>query len=167
MLTTFAQEKYRELQAWTPPPQVYHELRQRLVTRDSLMAMRVSLKNQLHALAQWPVQIVSAREHLQTVLATLDEQIKQVDRELRMVLRDGAWATSAGHLQSITGVGLVTTCWVLVGTVNFTTCASAQSAAHYVGLAPMKKNKGRLFVVGAGWTARETVVYGRRYIWRH
>lgn len=142
LITTFARDKYRELHAWTPPPQVYHELRQRLVARDSLMAMRVQLKNQVHALAQWPYQVASAHEHLEVVLATVDAQLKEVERELKEVLRNGAWADSAAHLQSITGVGLVTACWVLVGTVNFTTCASAESAAHYAGLAPMKKESG-------------------------
>ena len=112
------------------------------MTRDGLMAMRGASKNQLHALAQWPVQIASAREHLETVLAMLDEQLKQLDEELKAVLRDGAWAASAAHLQSITGIGLVTASWLLVGTVNFTTCRSAESAAHYAGLAPMKRESG-------------------------
>lgn len=142
LIATFARDKYRELHAWTPPPQVYHELRQRLITRDGLMAMRVASKNQLHALAQWPVQIASAREHLETVLAMLDEQIKAIDGELKAVLQHGAWAKSAAHLQSISGIGLVTASWLLVGTVNFTTCGSAESAAHYAGLAPMKKESG-------------------------
>ena len=40
---------------WTPPPAVYHELRQRLVARDALMEMRQQARNQHHALRQWPV----------------------------------------------------------------------------------------------------------------
>lgn len=164
LMATFARDKYRDLHGWTPPPDVYHELRQRLVARDSLMAMRVQLKNQLHALIQWPYQVASAREHLETVLATLDEQLKQVDRELQEVLRNGAWAKSAAHLMSITGIGLVTTCWLLVGTVNFTTCRSAESAAHYAGLAPMKNKSGTSLngreMIGHGGNGRiRTAVY--------
>ena len=142
LLADFAREKYRRLHDWTPPPQVYHELRQRLVARDGLLTMRTQTSNQMHALEQWPVQIASVREHLQSVLAMLDEQIAALERELKGVLRDGAWAKSAAHLQSITGIGLITASWLLVGTLNFTTCASAQSAAHYAGLAPMKKESG-------------------------
>lgn len=142
LLATYGLEKYRDVQEWTPPPVVYHELRQRLVARDSLMAMRGQIKNQLHALAQWPVQIVSAREHLETVLVTLEEQIKAMEAELKVVLQESAWAQSAAHLQSITGIGLITACWLLVGTVNFTTCRSGESAAHYAGLAPMKRVSG-------------------------
>lgn len=142
LLTLFARDKYRDLHAWTPPPQVYHELRQRLVARDGLVTMRGQISNQLHALAQWPVHVASVHEHLETVLGTVNEQIKQVDVELKAVLCDGAWAASAAHLQSITGIGLVTASWLLVATVNFTTCRSAESAVHYVGLAPMKQESG-------------------------
>ncbi len=34
---------------WTPPPTVYHEVRQRLVTRDGLLTMRTQARNQRHA----------------------------------------------------------------------------------------------------------------------
>ncbi len=33
---------------WTPPPAVYHELRQRLVARDGLLSMRQQARNQRH-----------------------------------------------------------------------------------------------------------------------
>jgi transposase len=142
LLADYAHSKRRHLQLWSPPPQIYHELRQRLVARDALMEMRVQTTNQMHALAQWPVQVASVREHLQRVVTTLDGQLKQLEGEIKEVLQNGAWAESAAHLMSITGIGLITACWLLVGTVNFTTCKSAQSAAHYAGLVPMKKESG-------------------------
>lgn len=37
---------------WTPPPAVYHDVRQRLVARDALLAMRTQARNQRHALLQ-------------------------------------------------------------------------------------------------------------------
>ena len=37
---------------WTPPPAVYHEVRQRLVARDALRTMRQQVRNQRHALLQ-------------------------------------------------------------------------------------------------------------------
>ena len=44
---------------WTPPPAVYHEVRQRLVARDGLLAMRTQARNQRHALVQWPVVVAA------------------------------------------------------------------------------------------------------------
>jgi transposase len=140
MLTQFASERRPEV--WTPPPEVYHELRQRLVARDGLLTMRQQARNQRHALEQWPVQVAAALQHLDQVVVMLDEQLQSLEREIEQVLTDGAWATSAGHLLSISGVGLVTTAWLLVGTVNFTTCATAEAAAHYAGLAPLDRQSG-------------------------
>jgi transposase len=49
-----------ELTPWTPPPAVYHELRQRLLAREALIALRQQARNQRHALVQWPVRPPSA-----------------------------------------------------------------------------------------------------------
>jgi hypothetical protein len=48
LLAQFAAERRPE--TWTPPPAIYHELRQRLMTRDGLLEMRKQARNQLHAL---------------------------------------------------------------------------------------------------------------------
>ncbi len=61
LLLRFAAE--RQPAPWSPPEQVYHELRQRLVVRDGLLQMRTQAKNQRHAIQQWPVRLASARSH--------------------------------------------------------------------------------------------------------
>ncbi len=47
MIRQFGME--RQSPRWTPPPAVYHELRQRLVARDALTEMRQQARNQRHA----------------------------------------------------------------------------------------------------------------------
>jgi transposase len=140
MLAQFALE--RQPLIWTPPPQIYHELRQRLVARDGLLEMRQQARNQRHALLQWPVVIPSVRDHLDGVIADLDTRLADLDAELAQVLADGAWAESATLLASITGIGMVTSAWLLVGTLNFQGCASAEAAAAYVGLVPLAFQSG-------------------------
>jgi transposase len=140
VLARFARE--RQPDAWTPPPQVYHELRQRLVARDGLLTMRQQARNQRHALLQWPVVIASVREHLDQVIAMLDTQVTALDAEISHALADGAWAESAVLLTSIRGIGLVTSAWLLVGTLNFTACPSADAASAYVGLVPLARESG-------------------------
>lgn len=140
VLAQFAAE--RQPPRWTPPAQVYHELRQRLLVRDGLLAMRQQARNQRHALAQWPVHIASALDQLDAVIADLDTRITTLEDELTAVLRDGAWAASAALLGTITGIGLVTTAWVLVATLNFAACASAEGAAAYAGLVPLTRESG-------------------------
>lgn len=132
----------RQPPCWTPPEQVYHELRQRLVVRDGLLQMRQQARNQRHALVQWPVTIAGALEALDTVISELDTQLQTLEEAIATVLRDGAWATSAALLASIPGIGLVTSAWLLVGTLNFTACVSAEAAAAYVGLVPLARESG-------------------------
>lgn len=162
LLAQFAQE--RQPAAWTPPEQVYHELRQRLVVRDGLMEMRQSARNQRHALEQWPVQVASALEQLDAVIADLDTRLTTLEHELATVLREGAWAESASLLGSITGIGLVTSAWVLVATLNFTACQSAEGAAAYAGLVPLAREsgtsvRGRGSIGHAGHARLRTALY--------
>lgn len=127
---------------WTPPPSVYHELRQRLVARDALMEMRQQAQNQQHALAQWPIQVAAVTTQFAAVITDLDGRIAQLEREIRQTLDDGAWAASVALLRSIPGLGPTTIAWLLVATLNFTLCASAESVAAYAGLAPMAHESG-------------------------
>ncbi|HSH82789.1 MAG TPA: IS110 family transposase [Herpetosiphonaceae bacterium] len=140
MLVRLAQERHPP--AWTPPPTVYHELRQRLVARDGLIAMRTQARNQRHALQQWPVLVESVMAQLDVVIATVTSQINQLEQEIADVLADGAWARSACLLQSIPGVGVVTAAWLLVSTVNFTVSSTPTALAAYAGLAPMPHESG-------------------------
>ncbi|MDQ2995804.1 MAG: IS110 family transposase [Chloroflexota bacterium] len=163
MLAQFALERQPPL--WTPPPQVYHELRQRLVARDGLREMRQQARNQRHALLQWPVVIPSVRDHLDGVIADLDTRLAELNAEIGQALADGTWAESATLLASITGIGMVTSAWLLVGTLNFQGCASAEAAAAYVGLVPLAHESGSS-VRGRRLVTVATVDCGRRCIWR-
>jgi transposase len=72
----------------------------------------------------------------------LDDRLATLDAELTTVLHDGAWAESASLLASITGVGMVTSAWLLVATLNFEACPSAEAATAYAGLAPLARESG-------------------------
>jgi transposase len=127
---------------WTPPPAVYHELRQRLVARDGLLSMRQQARNQRHALEQWPIVVGSVLTHLDGVIAEVDQHLGSLEKEIAEVLADGAWASSAALLASVPGIGLVTSAWLLVGTLNFSLCATPEQATSYVGLPPLQRESG-------------------------
>ncbi len=149
---------------WDPPPAVYHEARQRLVARDALVEMRQQVRNQRHALLQWPVVVAGVRQHLDELVADLDRRIAALEGEIATVLGEGAWAASFACLTSAPGIGLVTAAWLLVGTLNFTLAATPAAATAYVGLAPMPRESGRSVrgrpSIGHGGNARlRTALY--------
>jgi len=128
---------------WTPPPAIYTELQQRLTQRDALLNLRQQVRNQRHALGYLPVVVEAVRARMDDLIATFDAQIVAIEREIAQVLpQNAAWAASAALLVSIAGVGLLTAAWLLVATLNFTSCASPEAATAYAGLAPNPKESG-------------------------
>lgn len=127
---------------WTPPAQIYHELYQRLAHRQALIVARQQFRNQLHALSvAMPVEAVSAS--LIKLIDTLTESIKAVEAEIKEILKqDSEWAKSITLLQTISGIGWLSACWLVVVTLNFTNCESAEALTHYAGLAPMERSSG-------------------------
>src|SRR6266487_867536 len=63
---------------WTPPPQIYYALQQRLAQRDDLLNLRQQVRNQLHALVQHPEVIPEVRARMDRLLATFEAQLTEV-----------------------------------------------------------------------------------------
>jgi transposase len=128
---------------WTPPPAVYTELQQRLTQRDALLGLRQQVRNQRHALVQQPVVVAAVRARLDALIATLTEQIDELETEIAAVFRqDDTWAAAAARLQTITGIGLISAAWLLVATLNFTLCPTPEAVTAYAGLAPYPRESG-------------------------
>jgi transposase len=143
---------------WTPPPQFYYELRQRLTQRDQLLKLLGQVDNQLHALSVSPVLIESVQLQLESLQQTLSAQIKQMEQELAELIQfdlegalsadrsqltlDQEWQKSIALLRTIPGIGLMTACWLVVATLNFSSCGSVEALVHYVGLAPVEHTSG-------------------------
>jgi transposase len=155
-LAEFAQTMQPKL--WIPPPQFYHELRQRISQRDSLLKLKNQVENQLHALIVNPIIIESVRDQLKELSATLSAQIEQMDQELAKLLKvelkelsqeieadlsqEKAWKKSIALLRTIPGIGPLTACWLVLSTLNFTTCQSPEGLVLYAGLAPIERSSG-------------------------
>lgn len=142
LLVLFGHDHACKLPRWTPPPQIYHELRQRLSVRESLQQLRQQARNQRHALEQWPVQIAAALRPLDEVIEDLEARLDSLEHEIALILRDGVWASSAALLSSIIGIGPLTTAWLLVTTLNFQLAARVESLAAYAGLVPLPRDSG-------------------------
>src|SRR3954453_18718436 len=104
--------------------------------------MRQQARNERHALEQWPVVVGSVLTHLDGVITDVDQRLASLEKEIAEVLADGAWAASAALLSTIPGIGLVTSAWLLVGTLNFSLCVTPEQAAAYAGLVPLQRESG-------------------------
>ncbi len=141
MLTELAARLQPE--PWTPPPAVYAELQQRLSQREALVQIRTQVRNQRHALLRQPRVIAAVQQRMDDLLDTLAQQIADVEHELALALRqDEAWAAAAERLQTISGIGRLTACWILVTTLKFTLCPTPEAAASHAGLAPYVRLSG-------------------------
>lgn len=148
---------------WTPPPHIYYELQQRLAQRSSFLELRTQVSNQLHALTVNPVVVPAVRQRLEQLIETVNHHLAQLDGELLALVRieqksaaeeaaedegepadelELQWKSAIALLLTIPGIGLLTACWLVVATLNFTLCESALAAVHYVGLAPMLRSSG-------------------------
>ncbi len=131
------------LTPWTPPPQIYYELQQRLAYRDDLVAMRLQERNRLHALQHHATIVSSIQQRLEQHIQRLSAQISQLDQEIETLLAaEHEWTASAVRLQSIPGIGANTAAWILTATLNFTACNSPEEAAAFAGLAPHTRQSG-------------------------
>jgi transposase len=152
---------------WTPPPAIYYELQQRLAQRDALQDVQRQVQNQLHALEQGPVIVAAVKARMETLIATLGSQIAEVDAELASAInQDAEWAAAAARLQTIVGIGVLTAAWLLVTTLNFTSCATADEATAYAGLAPHPTSPARVCAGVRRLAIRGTAGYGRHSTWR-
>ena len=133
-------------------------MRQRISQRDNLVRIKTQVENQLHALVVNPVIIESVRQQLQELSATLSAQIEQMDQELTNLLKiefkelnqeaeselspEKEWKKSIALLRTIPGIGPLTASWLVLSTLNFTTCQSPQALTLYAGLAPIERSSG-------------------------
>jgi transposase len=128
---------------WTPPLPLYAELQQRLAQRDSLLELRQQVRTQLHARNQMPTIIATGRMRMEQLIEILTTPLVAVDAELEAALElDPSWAASAQRRQTITGIGPLVAAWLLVTTLNFTLCESAEALTAYAGLAPHPYQSG-------------------------
>ena len=135
---------------WTPPPALYEELYQRLAQRDALLGIQNQVRNQRHALRQGPVVVASVLTRLESLDQQLSGQIAEIESELVDILHQvspetpeaGDWGKTITYLQTIPGIGLLTALWIVVSTLNFTLCQSAEQATAYAGLAPIPRQSG-------------------------
>lgn len=131
------------LPAWQPPSAVWEAVSQRLVERDQVVKLRQMVRNELHALQQRVQPDPAVVQRHQLLLADFQQQLAQIDGELKSLLQHSEWVDLLRVLCRIQGIGLLGAAWLLVITNGFTTCDSPEQLASYLGVVPHRKDSGQ------------------------
>jgi transposase len=137
VLASFAQTNKIEPR---PLPSEEEQLIKDLVRRrQQLISLRATEKNRLHRVRSKPV-----RESILVVIQTLDEQVRNIDRDLDNILRSSPlWREKEDLLKSFSGVGPVTA-RTLLALLPELGKANRQQIAALVGLAPLNRDSGKM-----------------------
>lgn len=120
------------------------KLKKLLSRRDLLVrekqSISVSLKDQKQSLD--PTLQVLFENQNQLLMTIFSDQIKEVEMEIEKVIKEDPEMRKNDELaQSVVGIGLVTSAYMIATTLNFTAFSTARQFASYSGIAPFLQNQ--------------------------
>lgn len=137
LIALFAAQQ--EPEAWTPPAEEILQLRGLVRHLDDLLRHRVQLRRRLTEGA--PVEAV--RESLRSLLAALDEQVVQTEKQIRQHIKQHPeLKADCELLTSIPGIGAATAARIMAELQQLRRFGSARQAAAYAGLTPRRSESG-------------------------
>jgi transposase len=131
---------------FTEPSEIVAELNAQVKVRESLLAQKVALENQLReASSHDPDLFRTLKAGYKAILRTLTSSIKSVEVKIEeLSLKDQKIAENVALIQSIPGVGLQTALSLIIATDNFRSFTSAKHLACYAGVVPFKNQSGTI-----------------------
>ncbi len=127
-----------EATPWQPAPPEQLHLRSLTRTRHQLVSYANQLRNQLQTAD------AVARPHLQAVLATIDQQLKKLLREISAHLKKHpSLNEQVRRLRTCKGVGLVTAAITLAELPPVTAASDPRALCAWAGLTPKRWQSGQ------------------------
>lgn len=121
------------------------ELRQLYSLRSQLVKARKLLTTGVHARQQMPMQSIKTNNILKATLDSLDKQIKEVEVEIILIIRNDAELQENYDLSvSVLGIGPVIATNLIIKTGNFEVIDTARRAASYAGVCPFPNASGNM-----------------------
>lgn len=131
------------LDPWEPMGGLFYELRELTRHNESLKVLHTSLHNQLEAATSGMYQSQAVVQGLQTIIAAVEQQIKDNTAAVGQQLRSDAVVWSrVQHLLSIPGVGELTAAVVLAETNGFALFNSLSQLVSYAGYDVVENQSG-------------------------
>jgi transposase len=133
----------RKLDNWKRPKEIYRKLRQLSRERDQIVGERTVIKNQLHAEKTEVHPGKSSIRRMNSRLAMLDRQEKEIRAELSsLIATDQEVQKIILIICSLPGVALLTAATVLGETNGFDLIRNRRQLASYAGFDVIEKQSG-------------------------
>jgi transposase len=124
--------------AWEPPKPSERRLRQLVRRRRSLVEMRTQEENRLDSPA-----MDSVRESILRMIDVFDEQIKELDKQIKSAIDDDDDLKGKRDLiESIDGIGPITAATILGETPHIESFRSSKALTAFAGLCPNVRQSG-------------------------
>lgn len=136
------------------PSEDEQSLKELITRRRQLVDMRTMESNR-----QQRIRSLQVNDSINMVLAELDRQIKEIDREIKQCIKASpVWLAKENLLKSVPGIGDGTAA-MLIATLPELGKLNRRQIASLVGLAPMNRDsgtfRGRRMIVGGRATVRK------------
>lgn len=118
------------------------KIKQVRVVLNQLKKQRQALRNQQHALEQYPEASALALDVIQQTLLHLDQQIQKLENQL-CALSAEAFKPLLDKITTVKGIGPKTALALLAATDGLRHFTDAKQLAKFVGLAPTQRQSGK------------------------
>jgi len=141
MLAQFGLE--RQLRLWQAPPSLIKTLKALTRERQSIKALAVQVKNQLHAKEHSYQPSKQTIKRLNQQLSLFDKQISQIEKQIKeLVGKDPDIDERIKKVTQIEGVGLMTAVSIIAETNGFALIENTKQLASYAGLDVVHNQSG-------------------------
>jgi len=142
-----AEYSYRyldKLPIWRPQVEILQQLKTLLSTREHLVTQKTASESVLKTLKRKYIQTPLALEIYEENIKKFNEQIKQIDKEIKALIeKDDNFKIKIDLAMSVPGIGLLLATNLLVLTDGFTKHLNYKEIASYVGICPYEQISGR------------------------
>jgi transposase len=137
--------RYRDrLTAWVPQEALAERVKAILATREQLIRQKTATQNTLHAMRRKVVETPSVLRALETIKASLAEQIEALMEDLKRLIGEQPRVAQMVELvRTAPGVGLLMASHLLVLTKAFTERPSYRVLAAHLGICPNEYASGK------------------------
>jgi len=133
----------QHLELWQPMDSYFYELRELTRQHESLQELKTSVNNQLHASQTGMYQSKLVVEQLQTLLTTVDGQIRELATAIERHTEDKEEVKQkVDNICKIKGVGVLTVAVVLAETNGFLLFENSRQLVSYAGYDVVENQSG-------------------------